>query len=298
MKHETKEERKNAIGIAFSGGGLQGVAEIGAIEALNELGIRPRYVSGTSFGSSIAALMAMGCTPDEMKEFMETRIGKIADFRVSRLLKELASLKLRGDRDGIKDSRMISDAIKEMMDKKGIRDFHDLPINLSVCTNDTLSMKECIFTTYDEGLADDNLCYLTDAPLETAVRASMSFPGLYTSCDYKGYNFVDGGSKDNLPVRILRDMGVGRVLGITFDISGYTPEKGFDGMLKVAFRALDLYSVDGTKRSEKMADYCVEIKNSDAAIFSMSSLDKTIREGYDCVMAHKDNLLRIFVDNM
>ena len=122
----------------------------------------------------------------------------------------------------------------------------------------------------------------------------MTFPGIYTTCNYKQYNFIDGGSKDNLPVKVLRDMGVGKVLALTFDISEYVPETGLEGMMKVVWRALDLYSINSTRESRKLADYCVHIKNSNTAIFSMENFDQTIREGYDCVMACKDDLLRIF----
>ena len=62
-----KIDRKNSIGVAFSGGGLQGIAHIGAVQALYELGIHPQYVSGTSSGAAMAAIVAMGCDSDEMK---------------------------------------------------------------------------------------------------------------------------------------------------------------------------------------------------------------------------------------
>ncbi|MBQ3002697.1 MAG: patatin-like phospholipase family protein, partial [Clostridia bacterium] len=49
-------DRKNAIGFALSGGGLQGIAHIGALKAHYELGIRPQFVSGTSSGAAMAAI--------------------------------------------------------------------------------------------------------------------------------------------------------------------------------------------------------------------------------------------------
>ena len=107
------------------------------------------------------------------------------------------------------------------MNEKGITGFDNLPINLSICTVDTLTTDECIFTTKEENLENEHIHYITGAPLETAVRASMSFPAIYTTCPYDKYNFIDGGSKDNLPVKILRDMGVGKVLAIGFDIMTY-----------------------------------------------------------------------------
>ena len=295
MKPKNIENRKNEIGIAFSGGGLQGIAHIGAVRALHELGIFPQYVAGTSSGSAMAALVAMGCNSKEMKDFAERYWEDLADFRPVPIVAQLASLKFNKStvKDGLKDGAVISNVIKAAMDMKGIRDFHDLPVNLSICTNDTYSMDECIFTTYEEDLHTEHIHYITDAPLELAVRASMTFPGIYTTCNYQGYNFVDGGSKDNLPVKVLQDMGVGKVLAIAFDISDYEPGAGLEGMMKVVWRALDLYSIDKTRESMKMADYCVQIKNSKTAIFSMENFDLTIQEGYDCVMAHKDELLKI-----
>ena len=291
-----RSDRKNAVGVAFSGGGLQGIAHIGAVRALHELGIRPQYVSGTSSGSAMAALVAMGCNADEMTAFAERYWEVLADFRPIPIVTQLASLKFnkKTEKDGLKDGAVISNVIKEAMDSKGIKGFEDLPINLCICTNDTHTMDECIFTTEKENIKREHIHYIHGAPLELAVRASMTFPGIYTTCDYKQYNFIDGGSKDNLPVQVLQDMGVGKVLALAFDISEYNRETGLDGMMKVVWRALDLYSIDKTRESMKKADYCVQIKNSKTAIFSMENFDLTIREGYDCVMKNKDELLRVF----
>ena len=279
-----KSDRKNAVGIAFSGGGLQGIAHIGAVKALHELGIFPDFVSGTSSGSAMAALVAMGCNYKEMNDFAERYWEVLADFRPIPIVTQLAALKFnkRTEKDGLKDGEVISNVIREAMDSKNINGFDDLPINLSICSNDTHTMDECIFTTEKEDIHREHIHYIHGAPLELAVRASMTFPGIYTTCDYEGYNFIDGGSKDNLPVQILKDMGVGRILAIAFDISDYTPG------------ALDLYSIDKTRRSMKEADYCVQIKNSNTAIFSMENFETTIREGYDCVMKHKDDLVKLF----
>lgn len=296
MKEIDREKRKNELGVVFSGGGLQGIAHIGAVRALYELGLRPQYVAGTSSGSAMAALTAMGCTPDEMQDFAEHYWETLADFRPIPIVAQLASLKFNKstDKDGLKDGVVISNVIRKAMDNKGVRGFQNLPINLSICTNDTYTTDECIFTTLDEGLQTDHIHYICGAPLELAVRASMTFPGIYTTCNYQGYNFIDGGSKDNLPTKIMRDMGVGKVLALAFDITDYTPETGLDGMMKVVWRALDLYSINSTRESKKLADYVVDIKNSKTAIFSMDNLTQTIREGYDCVMRCKDDLLRIF----
>ncbi len=290
------QDRKNAIGIAFSGGGLQGIAHIGAIKALYELGIRPQYVSGTSSGAAMAAIIAMGLEADEMKDVAKKHWKTLAEIDNGLIFKALAQfiLNKKIQKDGIKSGELISDVFREIMDEKGIKGFEDLPINLSIVTVDTLTTDECIFTTKDEHLENDHIHYITGAPLETAVRASMSFPAIYTTCNYENYNFIDGGSKDNLPVKVLKDMGVGKVLAIGFDIINYDPDAGLDGLIKVIWRALDVYSIDGTRKSMEMADYTVQINNENTQLFSMDSVDETIQEGYDAIMAHKDEILKIF----
>ena len=97
-----------------------------------------------------------------------------------------------------------------------------------------------------------------------------------------------------MPVKILRDMGVGKVLAIGFDIMTYNPDAGLDGLIKVIWRALDVYSIDGTRESKKMADLAIDIKNENTQLFSMDSVDETIQEGYDAIMAHKDEILKVF----
>ena len=290
------KDRKDAIGIAFSGGGLQGIAHIGAIKALYELGIRPQYVSGTSSGAAMAAIIAMGFEADEMKAVAKKHWKTLAEIDNGLIFKSLAQLILNKKikKDGIKSGELISDVISSIMAEKGIKGFEDLPINLSIVTVDTLTTDECIFTTKDEHLQNDHVHYITGAPLDLAVRASMSFPAIYTTCSYKNYNFIDGGSKDNLPVKVLKDMGVGKVLAIGFNIINYNPDAGLGGLIKVIWRALDVYSIDGTRESIKMADYAVEINNENTQLFSMDSVDETIQEGYDAIMANKAEIIRIF----
>ena len=294
-----KSDRKDKIGFAFSGGGLQGIAHVGAIKALYELGIKPEYVSGTSSGSAMAALVAMGCDAEDMKRVASKYWKDLVKFRPTSILQSIVALKFskKNPGDGLMDGVIVEAMIRSVMEEKGIKGFHDLPINLTVCTNDTKSTDEVIITTHEENLESEYVQYITDVPLEIAVRASMSFPGLFTTCDYKDYNFIDGGSKDNLPVKVLKDMGVGKVLAIGFDIMAYNPDAGLDGLIKVIWRALDVYSIDGTRKSQKMADLAIEIKNENTQLFAIDSVDETIQEGYDAIMAHRDELRALFKGN-
>ncbi len=288
--------RKDAVGIALSGGGLQGIAHIGAYRALTEMGIKPQYVSGTSSGSLMAALIAMGFSADEMAKLASKYWRQLAEIDNGIIFRSLAQLILnkRVTRDGIKSGELISNVVKAVMDEKGIKGFEDLPINLSICTVDTYTTDECIFLTKEENISNPYIHYITGAPIETAVRASMSFPAIYTTCPYKNYNFMDGGAKDNLPVKVLKDLGVGKTLAIGFNILNYDPDNGLDGLIKVIWRALDVYSIDSTRKSMEMADFAIEIDNKNTQLFSIDNLDETIEEGYEAVMQKRDDIMRIF----
>ena len=68
LKERMNKKLKMGIGIALAGGGLKGLAHIGALKALEELGVKIEYLSGTSSGSIFASFYAMGYTLDEIKE--------------------------------------------------------------------------------------------------------------------------------------------------------------------------------------------------------------------------------------
>ena len=147
-----KSDRKDKIGFAFSGGGLQGIAHVGAIKALYELGIKPEYVSGTSSGSAMAALVAMGCDAEDMKRVASKYWKDLVKFRPTSILQSIVALKFskKNPGDGLMDGVIVEAMIRSVMEEKGIKGFHDLPINLTVCTNDTKSTDEVIITTHEE----------------------------------------------------------------------------------------------------------------------------------------------------
>lgn len=82
-----KGERKMGIGVALSGGGLKGVAHIGALKALEDLEIEIDYITGTSSGAMIASLYAMGYSPEEMKQAIKKYYKQIVKIRKRTLIK-------------------------------------------------------------------------------------------------------------------------------------------------------------------------------------------------------------------
>ena len=159
------------IGLALAGGGVKGAGHIGVIKALEENGIEISAVSGTSIGSIVASLYAMGYNTEEMleifrffsKEVMKTDAKHFAtNFKNSR--------KLLGY--GLFSGENIEIAIKECAKKKNIKNINEIKTPISIPTVDIVNSKKYVFTN---GNMEEDY-YIKDALIEKAVRASSSYP--------------------------------------------------------------------------------------------------------------------------
>ena len=202
------------IGVALAGGGLKGLAHIGALQALEELGVKIEYLSGTSSGSIFASFYAMGYSTEQIKEKtmkhykMLTRIEKTPLFKAGATYLTSGVARI----EGLIPGENIENLVKEISKDKKITNMNQIEIPYAITTVDTISTKECIFLSKEMNLKNDEIDYIYNAPIATATRASMSFPGVYTPCSYGKYNFIDGGTKDNLPVKVLKDMGATKTI--------------------------------------------------------------------------------------
>lgn len=271
------------IGVALAGGGLQGLSHIGALKALEELGVKIKYISGTSTGSIIASLYAMGYTPDEMQILFESNLNKILKMKKSVLFKIAMNYLFFKETktEGIIDGRIISNLINNAAKEKNINLIKDVKSKkLAIATVDTKTMKECIFVSDKVNNKNPNINYISNIDVGTAVRASMAFPAIFTTVNFDKYNFIDGGTVDNLPSKVLKDMGAEKVISICFDLNHYNPSKNLEGVL---VRALDIFSYSDVEEGKKMSDVSIEIYNPDTSLLTVKDIKKTIENGYNAV---------------
>ena len=116
----------------------------------------------------------------------------------------------------------------------------------------------------------------------------MSFPGVYTPCQYEKYNFIDGGTKDNLPVRILKDMGAEKTLALSFRIDDYEPK---EDVFSVLLRAVDIFSLKDVRKAQKEADLAIEIDCSGTTLLEITDADEVVKNGYETIMNNKEEIL-------
>ena len=167
---------------------------------------------------------------------------------------------------------------------------NEIKIPFAIAAVDTISTKECLFLSKRIDLKNEDIDYIYDAPIATATRASMSFPGVYTPCQYDKYNFIDGGTKDNLPVRILKDMGAEKTIALSFKIDDYEPK---EDIFAILLRTVDIFSLKDVRRAQKEADLAIEIDCQGTTLLEITDADKVIKNGYDTIMKNKEKILKL-----
>ena len=190
------------IGLALAGGGIRGAAHIGAIKALEENGIEIEAIGGTSAGSIVAALYAMGYKTDEIiKLFREfsSQVLSLSPKYIWESIKATRDIKL----GGITTSENIEKVVEQAAKKKNVKNIKDLKMPITIPATDLISNREIIFTN-NENLKGEE--YIHDIEIGKAVRASSTFPGMYAPFEHEKYQFVDGGIFSNLPVKETKEL--------------------------------------------------------------------------------------------
>ena len=116
------------------------------------------------------------------------------------------------------------------------------------------------------------------------------FHGIFTPCNYKEYSFMDGGTKDNLPIQVLKDMGADKTLGLNFKLDKYEPS---NNILATVLRACDIFSLKDVRKAQEISDYFIELDVPNAKLLEISEMDKCIKIGYDTIMENKEKILEL-----
>ena len=273
----------------MQGDGLKGVAHIGAIQALEELGIKADYISGTSSGAMFAALYAFGYSPEEMKQITKESYKKIVRIRKRRFVKFGLKhiLKKEASFQGLIDGDVVEEIVNKYANKKEIYNINDVKKNFAMVTVDAKTTQKCLLYSKNINKQEDDQ-YISDIPIGKAVRASMSFPAVFTPCEYKNYCFIDGGTVDNMPVKPLLDMGAEKTLAIGFKLDEFT---GKENLFSVILRACDIFSLKDVKKGETLSDLSFKIDMNQAKLLKIDDIEKGVKQGYDEIMKHKEKIL-------
>lgn len=197
---EGPPQRAPRLGLALGGGAARGFAHVGVIQVLEQNGIRPDLVAGTSAGSLVAALYASGKSAAELERVaLSMDEATLTDWTMP-----LAS---RGLMRGEALARYVRQAI-------GGRLIEQMVLPLGILATDLGNGQGVLFRRGDAA---------------QAVRASSAVPGVFNPVPIAGREYVDGGLVAPVPVRQARDMGAEVVLAV--DISADPQDIPADGLL-------------------------------------------------------------------
>lgn len=196
-------------GLALGGGAARGFAHVGVLQVLEENGLRPNVVTGTSAGSLVAALYATGMKTTELERLA---LGMEAATLTDWALPIFGRGVLRGEAL----ERYVREAVNG-------RTLEGMALPLGILATDLQTGRGVLFRRGDAAIA---------------VRASSAVPGVFTPVQISGREYLDGGLVAPVPVSQARDMGAEVVLAV--DISK-GPEAGpVSGALSVLLQTFDI----------------------------------------------------------
>ena len=276
------------IGIALAGGGIRGIAHAGVLKALDENGIKVEAIGGTSSGSIVATLYAMGYKPYYIYVLFKKYAKEIINIKNALIINGIGNF-MKSKKigiSGLNDGMILEKMCNELALRKNINIIADIKMPLAIPAVDISEAKEYIFTNC---ASRDNIndTYITEIEIGKAVRASSSFPAVFCPCEFKNHMFMDGGVLDNIPILPLKNMCNKKIIAVNFESDSV--EVNSD-VMDIIMRTLDIM---GNKISEKgleQSDLILTVPTDRTGLLDVEKLDKCYKYGYDTVIKNLDEI--------
>lgn len=280
------------LGICLSGGGVKGAAHIGALKAFEESGIKFDYISGTSSGSIVATLYAIGYKPEEIYQLFKKYCKKIKYVDYKNIIKAILGLIIRREIviDGLNSDNKIEKIINEACMKKGIKNINQIKNNLTIPAVELYNGKIYLFSSKEnrEGYSND-MVYINDIEIGKAVQASCSYPGVFSPYKYKNTKLIDGGIRENIPWKVTKISGADKVISIVFE-KDINISKNNTNIIDVVSRSIDLLSYELSTYELAGADYLLKIKTKNINLLDISKIDYLYNIGYETAKKQIKNI--------
>lgn len=294
------------IGIALSGGGIRGIAHAGVLKALEDNGIKIDMIGGTSSGSLIASLYAMGYTPYYIYVLFKRYAGEIIAVETKPIISGIGGFLFNKKIQvtGLKSGKSLEEAYNELALKKGIKIMKEIQMPLVIPAVDMCSSKEYIFTSKipnnekasntKENIKTDTMQptipYITDISVGKSVRASSSFPVVFSPCEYNNHLFLDGGILNNIPVNEIKKQGADKVIAVNFDSQPVNKESN---IMDLMMKTLDIMGDKISDENMANSDYILTIPSDGTGLLDTSKLDFCYQSGYKTTISKMKELKQL-----
>ena len=272
------------LGIALSGGGIRGIAHVGALKALEENKIKPDIIGGTSSGGLIATLYALGYSPYYIYILFKKYAKELTQIDSTPIISGVGNFMINKKVaiSGLKTGETIEETINYLASRKGNKKVSDIKkIALVIPAVDILDSKEYIFTNKIPENAERKEQYITDISIGKAVRASSSFPVVFSPCEYKKHRFLDGGVLDNIPVTEVKKQGADKVLAINFKADDIDEHSN---IMDITMRTIDIMGNKISEESLEQSDYVLTIQTDKTGLLDVEKMDSCYQYGYKAVL--------------
>ena len=251
--------RPKRLGLVLAGGAARGLAHIGALQALEDNGIYPQVIAGTSIGALIGGLYAAGVSPARMV----TIVHGITWF-------DLASIKLPSI-DWSDMARTIPMGFADLDKMIGwLEQVLGGPVNI-----EELNMP---FAAVATDLLSGETVVMNSGPLAPAIRASCAVPGVFTPYRRNGRLLVDGVVVNNLPVTVAQNLGADYVIGVDLLPVGGDTQVEPRNVAELAMTALFMLA-RATQIEQELADVVVTPAIAHFNLTDLTAADGLIEAG-------------------
>ncbi len=244
------------LGFALGAGGSRGVAHIGFLKAMEEEGIIPDYISGTSMGSVVGSCYAKGYTPTQMAEIVKKiKFSDIFDL----------SLNPIGNSAILRSEKMK----KKLKQYLGTVHFSELKIPFRCVATD---LKHGSIKVFGDNEHDK---------VYTAVAASSTIPSIFKPVEIHGIPYVDGGVLCRVPIETVRDMGADVIVAV--DVLGKVRKRDKKyNVFSILLRIFDITDscISQHKKEESKPDFYIEPNLGEMSQYKFKDIDKAIETGY------------------
>ena len=280
------------LGLALSGGGIRGVAHAGVLRAIEENNIKIDVIGGTSSGSIISTLYAMGYSPYYIyilfKRYAKDLINQNSISAITSLKNFMTNKKTNFS--GFYSGEEIEKVFNEVAKRKGIEKVSDIKMPIVIPAVDVQDSKEYIFTnSIPEGMKDKNK-YITDISIGKAIRASSSFPVAFNPCIYEKHKFLDGGILDNFPTTEVKKQGVDKVLTVNFMADEIDEDSN---IMDIVMRSIDIMGNKVSEENVKNSDMMLTIQTDKTGLLEVEKLDDCYKYGYRQTINNIDKIINM-----
>jgi NTE family protein len=246
------------VGLVLSGGGAKGISHIGILQAIDSAGLKIDYLTGTSMGSIIGGLYAIGYSGNEIERISNhldwnailsnkpnfSQIGIEEKDEYGKYSVELGLKKLKPQiGTGLIESETLWLTLNELfMPVYNIKDFSKFNIPF-----------KCIATDLSDGKA----VVLSDGEIVSCVRSSMAIPSVFTAIDRDSTKLVDGGIIRNFPVTDIKEMGADIVIGVNL-FKGLPDISKLNNLLDVFYQITQYRDAEDLVKEKELCNLIIE----------------------------------------